>query len=123
MKETHLHRTIDLIGRTANDRVSSQDSIAQKVYNEINRYYPTNHSYRVTANVLTQSFFNRAIELIIIGQLPSAYVEIHSLIEVASIRFFTAKMKVKENEEVINKLIERKTLKDLIPLYLSLIHI
>jgi len=27
-------------------------------------------------------------------------------------------MKVKENEEVINKLIERKTLKDLIPLYL-----
>jgi len=80
MKETHLHRTIDFIGRTANDRVSSQDSIAQKVYNEINRYYPTNHSYRVTANVLTQSFFNRAIELIIIGQLPSAYVEIHSLI-------------------------------------------
>ena len=67
--------------------------------------------------MLTVWYFNRAIELLIVGQIPSAYVEIHSLLEQASIKFFNNKMKVKDNQKIIYSLIERKTLKELSPLY------
>lgn len=120
MRETHLQQSIRLLENKTLDRTKQSNKSAKKIHDSINILFPTNHSFRVTATMLADTYFNRAIELAIVGQLPSSFVEMHSLVEVAATRFFCKNMKIKINQQIIGRLLDRKTLKDMCPYYVQL---
>ena len=112
--------SIEVHSKDAQNIVKNPKKVEQQIYEAINKKYPTNHSYRMFVNALVDSSFKHVIYLIILDQLPSAYVEMHGVVEESAIRFFPKNMKVKENASILRELIDRKTLKDLIPYYVQL---
>lgn len=120
MRETYLQQSIRLLEKKAFDRAKNSNKSAQKVHYEINKLYPTSHSFRAAAVMLVDNYFSRAIELAIVGQLPSSFIEMHSLVEFASIQLFCKNMKIKANQQIVRQLLNRKTLKDMYPYYVEL---
>lgn len=111
--------SIEIHSRNALKYAKNPHKIEQQIYNAINKIYPSNHSHRMFIAVMVD-VFEHVIQLIVINQLPSAYVEMHSLVEESAIRFFPKNLKIKDNKSILMDLIDRKTLKDLIPYYVEL---
>ncbi len=120
MKETYLLNSINLHKSKAFERTGYSDDFSLEIYREIDKLYPSNSSFRNAALAITDNYFSRAIELAILGQFPSSFIEIHSLLEVAAIRFFSMNMKVKSYPDLIGQLLERKTLNEIGPYYFEL---
>ena len=120
MRKPLLKTGIELHIKNAKDRIVHSEKIAELIYDKINSKFPTNHSYRPLVQALTDFYFYRSIQLISLGQLPSAYIDMHALLEEAAIGYFPKSIKLKDNIYVLRDLIKRKTLIDLAGYYKDL---
>jgi hypothetical protein len=90
---------------------------ATAVFESVNRAFPSSHSHRALVDALVSRVFDRAVELIAVGQYPMAYVEMHALLEETAIALLSRRIAAKEYREVVADLLKRKTLTDVAPYY------
>jgi hypothetical protein len=119
MRRTQLQEQIDLYIHKSSIRAPDPGAVSKAIYREINELYPPRHSHRQFVTMLIGYVFNRSIELIACGQYPSAYVEIHALLEEIAIALLPRRLETK-NEGVLATLIDRRTLSDVAPAYAAL---
>ena len=108
-----------LVQKAPNRQPDASDTI-ESIYSAVNRYFPSRHSHRMLVNALVELVFNRAIELIAIGQYPSAYIELHALLEDIAIVLLGKQISVKGHQKMVADILKRKTLSDIAPYYKDL---
>jgi hypothetical protein len=117
MRQTHLKAGIQMSIRYAAERRPQSEHVLEIIDSSISTLIPTKHSQRSFVSALVDFYFNRAIELIAIGQFPSAYVELHALLEESAIRLLPKRVGTKGRPEIVADLIKRKTLSEIAPQY------
>lgn len=119
-KPSHLLTEVEYLISSAPDQRPNQVVATKAVYEAVNKQIPTSHSHRALACALVGQVFHRAVKLIGLGQYPSAYVELHAILEELSIVLLAKQVKDKGQQEIISDLLKRKTLSDVAPYYVRL---
>lgn len=116
-----MHDTLEMTRADALQRTDRAEQATAALYECLDRVFPTTDSKRRSAEALVSGVFARASELLILGQYPSMYVEVHALLE--RFTLVTVPMRLGRDSRargLIDGMVARRTLSDLAPIAVKL---
>ncbi len=121
MKRTTLLRLeIDFLVRQPASDAVKEGAFAQELAQAIDTRIPTRHCHRALAEALLHNYFDIAVQHYGSEHFSSVYSELHAVLERMAIAIFPSRIANAAGVGIVAALIERRTLSELAPHFLSL---